>query len=252
LGALRGTFRLGFRGSLTPPLAWNASSSTVEAAVGALGTGPVSVARQIDVDDRPTGVGPAPLGNAGARGTVADAAASSGRRVVSDGLWDEWDRGVKFVVVFGSAALGGTTPLLTVDALGLRSTNFSALVAANVSTLVAGTTPSLDSDLKGQAVLVLDPVAAASGLKGAVVGVHVGYNAREDFLSVAGGGGGEATEVAAFDPSSGLFVKVIAGLVPGEPYNVRVTAFNGFGNAYGNAAYAAPPPKHGLEAYGVR
>jgi len=57
---------------------------------------------------------------------------------------------------------------------------------------------------------------------------------------------------ATWDTAGGHFVTTIPGLVKGEAYNVRVSAWNGFGNAYGDAKYATPTPRNGLEKYGVR
>jgi len=51
---------------------------------------------------------------------------------------------------------------------------------------------------------------------------------------------------------SGAYVAALGGLVSGEAYHVRVSAFNGFGHTYGAATYATPTPKFGLEKYGVR
>jgi len=148
---------------------------------------------------------------------------------------------------FGS----GRLPTIALDASGLRSTNYSATVKHNVTTLVVGETPTLDSALKGTAVLATAHLhsSQAAGDLGLVA-----YDAAGDTLGGpegGGGGGGASAGMAVMDPSgSGDFVYEIGGLVSGEAYHVRVSAFNGFGNAYGDATYATP--NSNLEKHGVR
>jgi len=43
--SLRGSFRVGWRGTFSPPLAWNCTSGALEKALAACGAGPVRVAR---------------------------------------------------------------------------------------------------------------------------------------------------------------------------------------------------------------
>jgi len=248
-GGLRGTFRVGWRGASSAPLAWNASGAAVAEALKAAGAGAVRVARELDNN---------------AMGAPASLVNMQERLRVSDGLgaWDGEDVGIRFVVVFEAATAAGTLPLLTVDGGGLRSTNYSAHVVANVSTLVQSETPTLDSALKGQAILgVTSGSAGGLGVDVSAVGGlrALPYDARLDDLgtttdgaSALGGGGGSVTEAAEVDAASGQVVKVIEGLAAGEAYHVRVSAFNGFGNGYGAATYATPAPKFGLENYGVR
>ena len=51
------------------------------------------------------------------------------------------------VVVFEGSTPGGALPLITVDGSGLHSTNYSAAVKHNVSTLVVGEALTLNSVL---------------------------------------------------------------------------------------------------------
>jgi hypothetical protein len=255
-GSLRGTWRLGWRGVASPPLAWNCTAAHVANALRGCGSGPVHVARALDNN---------------ALGPPGGLAASRARRQVSDGVgaWDGADVGVRWVVVFQGAARSGTLPLVEVDGGGLRSTNYSAAVYANASTLVVSETPTLDSRLKGTAVLgvPLSAGAPGTGATGAAAlvtagvdpangDVFAGYNAARDAaLGSDDRGGGAVTELARWDPTGGVggaYVATLEGLVSGEAYHVRVSAYNGFGHAYGAAAYATPTPKYGLEAYGVR
>jgi hypothetical protein len=169
-------------------------------------------------------------------------------------------------VVFQGAQASGTLPLVDVDGGGLRSTNYSATLFANASTLVVSDTPTLDSRLKGTAVLGV-PSAGGAAVSAAVDPAHgdvfAGYNAAADARASTQGelrgalggdrGGGAVTDVARWDPAGGgAYVATLRGLVSGEAYHVRVSAFNGFGHAYGAATYATPTPQLGLEAYGVR
>jgi hypothetical protein len=268
-GGLRGTFRVGFNpqtlaheqnegGALSAPLPWNASAAAVADALASVGAGPnVRVARELDLH------------------AMTEVSHASSRLVVSQGLggWDGADSGIRYVVVFEGSTLAGSLPLITVDGSGLRSTNYSAAVKHNVSTLVVGETPTLDSALKGQAVLAVD--GGSVGLNGAFVDLgddgmpSSGYFQARDPLFVAegaaknqepsgvygdgsGGGGGAPVEGATWDAASGSYVKTISGLVSGEAYHVRVSAYNGFGKAYGGVAYATPTPRFGLEKYGVK
>ncbi len=156
-GVLRGTFRVGWRGAASPPLGWNASAEALASALGALGAGPVRVARE--------------LGLEAAKRAEERAGATEGvgarTQVTAGGAWDGADGGVRFVVVFeGPPARFGPNrkfPLLTVDAGGLHSTNHSALVVANTSVLVAGEVPALDSALKGSAVLAVSASVEVGG-----------------------------------------------------------------------------------------
>jgi len=172
-GALRGTFRLVWQGTASQPLAWNASASDVEAALAALGTGRVRVARQVQSQQ---------------------------------GLGGD-ESSVHWVVEFQDA--GDEAGLLAVDATDLTSSNYSAAVLANVTTAAVGDTPTFDSNLKGEWV----------------VPTTQNVTARDGEL---------------------LYWVDLQELQAREAYNVRVSAFNGFGNAYGSAQYSAPPPKHGL------
>jgi len=272
-GGLRGTFRVGFNpnqpslasetnegGGLSGPLPWNASASAVASALVSVGAGAnVRVARELDLQ------------------SMSEVSHETSRLVVSQGLggWDGEDSGIRYVVVFEGSTLSGSLPLITLDGSGLRSTNYSAAVRHNVSTLVVGETPTLDSALKGQAVLAVGDLSSAAAVVGAFVDVGddgmpaSGYIQARDPLFLAegyaknqepsaaygdgsGGGGGAPTELGAFDAASGTYVKTIAGLVSGEAYHVRVSAYNGFGKAYGGVAYATPTPRFGLENYGVR
>ncbi len=215
-------------------MSWNASADALASALGALGAGPDRVARE--------------LGLEAAQRAEAAAGAAEGvgaRTQVTAGLgaWDGADAGVRFVVVFQGAPArfgpSGNFPLLTLDASSLHSTDHSALVVANTSTLVAGEVPALDAALKGSAILALPTT------------VEVGVSGPAPLDDGRGVGAAEA-EAAVFDRAAGTFSRTLRGLAPGEAYHVRVSAFNGFGNAFGDAAYATPPDKYGLEKYGVR
>ena len=253
-GSLRGTWRLGWQGAASPPLAWNCSAAQVADALRGCGSGPVRVARALDHN---------------ALGPPREVrVAAHARSHVSDGVgaWDGDDVGVRWVVVFEGALRSGSLPLVEVDGGGLRSTNYSAAVYANASTLVVSDTPTLDSRLKGTAVLGV----AVGPHHGAAVAAAVdpangptefgGDNAAADALaSTQGdhGGGGGVTELARWDSQGGAggvgaYVATLPGLVSGEAYHVRVSAYNGFGHAYGAATYATPTPQLGLEPYGVR
>lgn len=213
------------------------------------GAGPVRVARELGLE-------------AAARAEhAAGTTAGIGARVqVTAGLgsWDGADAGIRYVVVFEVAASQGSLPLITLDAYGLRSTNYSATIVANTSTLVVAELPTLDSALKGQAVLRVNThslsssssfsASAAVAADGSILYSESSAHQSDDLP----GGPGQLTEGAVFDKSTNSFVRVLEGLVSGEAYHVRVSAFNGFGEAYGNAAYATPSPLYGLENYGVR
>ncbi len=112
-------------------------------------------------------------------------------------------------------------------------------MVASTLVFVAGEVPALDSALKGSAILAVS------------ASVEVGGDGKLT-LDDGGGVGAAAAEAAVFDRAAGTFSRTLRGLAPGEAYHVRVSAFNGFGNAFGDAAYATPPDKYGLEKYGVR
>jgi hypothetical protein len=241
-GGLRGTFRVGWSGTnqftganqataavYSAPLAWNASAQEVSDALNSVGTGSVRVARELD-------------------NSASEITSVNSREQVTSGLgaWDGEDAGIRYVVVFEGATKSGGLPLISLDASSLRSTYYNATVKHNVSTLVVGETPTLNSALKGQAILA---VTGSGGVSAEVAGV---YDAPNEFYdeSKSDLDDGVITEAAVKSGSS--FVKTITGLVSGEAYHVRVSAWNGFGNAYGDPAYATPTSKHGLEKYGVR
>jgi len=238
-GGMRGTFRVGWSGNneftganqataavYSAPLAWNASAQEVSNALTSVGAGSVRVARELD--------------NSASEITYQDS-----RTQVTSGLgeWDGQDSGIRYVIVFEGATKSGGLPLISLDANSLRSTRYNATIKHNVSTLIVGETPTLNSALKGQAIL-----AVASSNK-AELGVFDAPNAFYD-ESKSDRDDGVITEAATM--SGGSFVKTIPNLVNGEAYHVRVSSWNGFGNAYGDPAYATPTPKHGLEKYGVR
>ena len=120
------------------------------------------------------------------------------------------ESGMQWRLVFRSAA--GNVPLVGVDAKGLRSTVLSGSVTSSATVLQTGYQPSMDSSLRRELVLSGDALAAAAS-----------------------------------DPE-GLIRATIAPLESGEAYHVRVSAFNGIGNSYGNARHgtrgseASPPP----------
>ena len=90
----------------------------------------------------------------------------------------------------------------------------------------------LDSSLKREVVLALSPHSSSSSFSSAA------SNPMHSDLS------------GAFDAATGTYRHVIDDLTQGEAYHVRVSAWNGFGSAYGNPTYATP--KYGLEKFGVQ
>ena len=239
-GSLRGTWRLGWQAKASPALAWNSSAAQVADALRSCGSGPVRVARTLDNN---------------AMGAPKELVATQERKQVSDalGAWDGEDIGVAWVVVFEGAAQSGSLPLVEVDGGGLRSTNYSATVYANASTLVVSETPTLDSRLKRTAVLGVPGMASATATGGSAM--SVGVDALDGPFDSSTDD--DVTAMARWDATggsdgSGAYVAALGGLVSGEAYHVRVSAFNGFGHTYGAATYATPTPKFGLEKYGVR
>lgn len=238
-GRLRGSFRVGWGDRSSAPLPWNATAAQLTAALTALGTGPVRVAREIDQDAMNGFVGfSAPSDDY--NGSSANAGVFNPLPSTfngTQGIAAATDAGIRFVVVFERAApaqrTGSGLPLIVVDGSELRSTDFGAAVAFNSSTLVAGETPTLDSSLKREVVLAA--AAASSAPPATATAASNQFNADLD---------------AAFDAATGTYRHVISGLSQGEAYHVRVSAWNGFGNAYGSPNYATP--KYGLEKFGVR